>query len=425
MRIYIEDALKKIGEEVEIAGWIKKIVNIGKLRFIHLRDWTGVIQIIIKKGLVEEKLLDLKLGNEWVIKVNGVVKENKQAINGVELVPKKIEIISKVEEKLPIDFEEKIKPELDTRLYYRYLDLRREKVQAIFKLKSIVINAFREKLLDIGFIEINTPTIVSTATEGGAELFKIEYFENEAFLSQSPQLYKQLAVVGGLEKVFITTPIYRAEKFNTITHLNEAMSLDVEMGFVDHFKVMDVEEEVFKYMVNKANESDVNKKMNYGIKKIEKIKRYTYDKIIKILNENGIKKEWGEDFSKEDEQKMYEIIGEDAFFIYNFPSKIRAFYSMPYEDNEEICKSFDLMYKGVEISSGAQRIHIPELLEKEIKKRGLKTKDFEFYINAFKFGSPPHGGFALGLERIMMKLTNEKNIREVMMFPRDRTRIFP
>lgn len=424
---YIQDAKTKKGQEVEVAGWVHKFVDMGKLKFIILRDKTGLVQITAKKGIVSDELLTkINANKEYVVKVKGIVKENKVAPDGVEIIPFDYEILNTVEEKLPIDPTEEVFAEPNTRLDYRFLDLRRKKINAIFELKSIVVNAFRKKLFEKGFVEIHPPVILGAMSEGGTNVFEMQYFEHKAYLAQSPQLYKQMTIIGGADKVFSVMPVFRAEKHNTLIHLNEITMLDAEIGFADHQDAMDILEEVIIEMLNSAAQrKDLLLLCKSDISAPKKIKRITYTEIVELLKKNNEKIDWGEDFSKEHEKKIFELVGEEAFFIYDYPTEIRAFYSMPNKQNPKICNAFDLMYRGLEISSGAQRIHKIDLLENALRRKGLEPRDFEFYLRAFRFGAPPHAGFAMGLERILMKICNVDNIRETMLFPRDRTRISP
>ncbi|MCK4319269.1 aspartate--tRNA(Asn) ligase [Candidatus Micrarchaeota archaeon] len=422
---YIKEAKEKKGK-VHIAGWVHEIRDIGKLVFVQLRDRTGILQITAKKGIVPDAEFEkLKRNKEDVIEVFGEIKENKIAPDGVELVPEKVTVLSMVEKKLPIDPTGVVPSDLDTRLSYRYIDLRKPEITAIFNLKSEIIRSFRNTVYKEDFVEIHPTSIVAAATEGGTEVFPIEYFENKAFLAQSPQLYKQLAVVGGFDKVSITTPVFRAEKHNTSMHLNEVVQMDVEMGFADDKDAMDMLAKVSIAILEKVRDMEELKVLNTSVEVPKEVKRYTYTKVVELLNENNMKMEWGEDLSKEAEKKITEILGEELFFVHDWPTSSRAFYSMPREDNPEVCKAYDLLYRGMEVASGAQRIHVPSLLEEQLKKKGLDPADFEFYINAFRVGAPPHAGWSIGLERMTMMITGMKNIRECMLFPRDRTRLHP
>jgi len=388
---YVNEAKGKAGKQVKVAGWVHEIRDIGKLIFIQLRDKTGIMQIIAKKGVVPDEVMEkMKRNKEDVIVVEGTVAENKVAPGGVELVPSKVEVISKVEQKLPIDPTGVVDSDLDTRLNFRYLDLRKPDVAAIFKVKDVIINEFRRKTREMGFQEVHPTHIVAAASEGGTEVFPVEYFEQKAFLAQSPQLYKQLAVVGGIDKVMITSPVWRAEKHHTTTHLNEVIQMDVEMGFADDKDGMDTLSEVTLSILNKVAEC----KEELDLLKTEinvpnEIKRYTYTEIVDKLNSEGEKIEWGEDFSKEQEKKIYELLGEELFIIHDWTTISRAFYSMPKEDNPKVCKAYDLLYKGLEISSGAQRIHIPELLEEQLKKARFEPTGLQILCGCIQGGSSP------------------------------------
>jgi len=426
---YVKEAIAAVGKEVTVCGWIHETRDLGKVRFLILRDRTGLLQVLGKKGLVPDDVLEnLMHPKETVVQIKGTIKEMKVAPNGIELMPTEIKVLGAVTTKIPFEVTERAaEAELDVRLDFRYVDLRRKKPAAIFKIKHYIQHAFREKVCELGFQEIVPTSIVAAATEGGTNLFPIVYFEREAFLSQSPQLYKQLAVVGGIDKVFMTTPAFRAEKHNTTSHLNEVLQMDIEMGFADHNDAMDVLEAVAIHILKRVKENCANelKDLESEVAIPDKIPRYTYTELIDLLIKNGVKIAWGDDFSREIEGELYKILKHDLYFIQKWPTLARAFYSMPDPENEEICNGFDLMYKGTEISSGAQRIHIPDILIKQLKARGLDPNSFEFYINAFRVGAPPHAGWSVGLERIAMKLCNQHNIRECALFPRDRTRITP
>jgi aspartyl-tRNA synthetase len=426
---YIKEAKELKGEKVKIAGWVHDFRDLGKLKFVQLRDITGIMQVILKKGVVEDSIVEsVDVNKEDVVSFEGEVKENKGAPEGVELVPNGFEMLSKVERKLPVDPTGHTPSELDTRLDYRYIDLRRKEISLIFKTKAIAVYAFREKLKELGFLEIHPSAISGAATEGGADVFPVQYFENKAFLVQSPQLYKQLAVIGGFDRVMMTVPVFRAEKHNTTSHLNEITQMDIEMGFADHHDAMDVLEQTTLHILKRVKEElgdEIAETFKAEIKVPEKVPRYTYSELVDKLGKNGFEMKHGWDFTREAENKLHELLGDELYFIYDWPTEVRAFYSMPDKDNEDLCHAFDLMYRGLELSSGAKRIHIPEILEKQLKKRELDPVDFEFYINAFRMGAPPHAGWSIGLERLVMKLCNQDNIRECMLFPRDRTRLMP
>ncbi len=417
------------GQSVTLAGWVHEIRDFGQLKFILLRDKTGVIQLTIKKKECPPELSDIahSLVKETSILCTGLVKNSKAAKNGIEILPNSLQVIGKVLKQVPFEVTGKVPAELDVRLDHRFIDLRRVETTSIFQIRSEVQRAFREKLLELQFQEINPPTLVSTSTEGGSDLFEVQYFEKKAFLAQSPQLYKQLAVMGGMDKVFMVQPIFRAEKHNTTMHLNEVTQMDAEMGFATDKEALEVLEKVFIHVLSSVKEKCgkqlTNLEMTLNVPKA--IPSITYDKAITALQANGAKIEWGDDFSKEQERELPGLLGDETFFLTEWPTKIRAFYSMPREENEEKCRAYDLMYKGLEMASGAQRIHVPDMLIKQLKARGLHPSEFEYYIDAFRYGAIPHAGWSIGAERLTMQLTGVKNIRECSLFPRDRHRITP
>ncbi len=414
------------GKEVKIAGWVHEVRDIGNIVFLLLRDNTGIIQITAKKGSVSDDVIkSMLIPKESVISVTGTVVENKQSKKGIEVIPIEVNNLNPLQSVIPFEVTGKVPAELDVRLNYRYIDLRRLQSTAIFKIESTVLKTFRKTIEKEGFIEIRTPSLVKEATEGGTDLFKVNYFEENAYLAQSPQLYKQLSVIGGFDKVFMISPVFRAEKHNTTFHLNEITQMDIEMGFADHNDVIKLLKKTVSKIIDTVKKENANELSILGVEiSKSKIKEITYKKAISELNKNGVKIDYGNDFSKEDELALGKIFG-DLLIVKEYPTDIRAFYSMPNEKNPDLSNSFDFIYKGLELSSGAQRIHIPELLEKALLKRGNDPKNFEFYINAFKNGAPPHAGWSIGLERFVMRLTNSSNIRECALFPRDRTRLVP
>jgi len=425
---YIDEAKKADKGKVAVAGWVHDVRDLGKLKFVILRDRSGLLQVTMKKGLCPDEVLEAaQLNKEDVVAFSGSLKENKIAPDGLELIPESIEVLNRVERKLPVDPTAHVDSELDTRLDFRYLDLRKDIISTIFRVKSVCANAFREKLLELGFIEIHPSAITGAATEGGADVFPIQYFENRAYLVQSPQLYKQLAVIGGFDRVFCTMSVFRAEKHNTTSHLNEATQMDIEMGFADHNDAMEMYGNVMLHILSRVDElmGEEVRALSPDFTAPKSIPRHTYSELIDRLKADGFQIGWGEDFSREAEKRIYELLGEDLYIIYDWPTEIRAFYSMPDSENPKICHAYDLMYKGLEISSGAKRIHIPSILEEQLRARGLDVNDFDFYLNAFRMGAPPHAGWSIGLERLVMKICNLGNIREAMLFPRDRTRLHP
>lgn len=307
------------------------------------------------------------------------------------------------------------------------MDLRNERTRAVFNIRASMESAFREALLALNFTEINPACIVGSSTEGGAQLFKLDYFDKPAFLAQSPQFYKQLAVIGGMERVFMTTPVFRAEKHEGPFHINEIHQMDIEWAFASDDDAIRVLGEVVLYMlkqIEKNNQQDF-KKLDIEFKAPKEFIVKHYSDLVEALQANGEKIKFGEDFSREHETKICEITKHDAVIVKDYPTAVRAFYSMPYEDNPKLCKAYDFIYKGLEIASGAQRVHIPELLEKQIQERGMELHGFKSYIDAFRYGAPPHSGWSIGLDRLTMIVCELDNIRDAVMFPRDKQRVAP
>ncbi len=429
-RKYVEDMKKNIGKKITLAGWVFDTRTLGGINFVILRDKTGKGQITAAKGKVAPDLLKTieSLRQEDVIVVEGKVVESKEAKAGVELVPERIEIVNKAETPLPLDPRGVTKANLDTQLDWRVLHMRTDEARAIFKIQSQILKSFREFLTERGYLEIQPPVIIASASEGGAELFALPYFEKQAYLAQSPQLYKQMCAIA-FEKVFMVVPIFRAEKFDQPTHLNEVRQMDIEQAFATDEDVIKVLEEVLVHILKdvKANCSEELEVLGRSDLKVPKLplKRVTYTEVIELLQKAGEEIKWGEDFSKTQERLMTKLIGEDAFVLKDWPSEIKAFYAMPDEKNPKICHAFDLVYNGLEICSGTQRVHIPALLIKQLKAKGLNPDNFKFYIDCFRYGSPCHSGWSIGLERLTMQITGKKNIRECCMFPRDRNSITP
>jgi len=422
-RTYVADATK-IGEKVLVKGWVHDVRDIGKIKFLLLRDITGIIQITAITGKTEEKVLEsmAKIPRESVVEIEGVVKESKQAPGGFEIFPEKIEVLAEAEQPLPIDVSDFSKTELPKRLDYRFLDFHRKKTQAIFKIQTEIANSFREFFYDKKFIEIQPPCIISSSSEGGTDLFPVQYFEKPAFLAQSPQLYKQMLACS-MEKIFTITPIWRAEKHNTVRHINEIRQMDIEMAFAGQKEVMKELEDVVKYIVKQVIEKCKKELELLDVKlKVPEAVYLSYEDAIK-----KIKGKLGEDFTPEQEKKLCGLYPNTIIFTYSWPTSLKPFYIMPTGEKADAKSSegFDVLYGGLEISSGGQRIHMPKLLIERIKAKKLNPKNFESYIESFRFGAPPHAGWSIGLERLTGVLCGLENIRESTMFPRDRERLTP
>jgi aspartyl-tRNA synthetase len=424
-RIPISEVFSGKAKNAEVAGWVKNTRALGKIRFLVLSDISGEVQITAVGSEVSKEVFDImdKLPRESVISVVGGIKESKQAPNGREIIPEKIIVINKAEELLPIDISESSKTEFSKRLDFRFLDFHRRKVQAIFKIQNVIANSFREHFFNKGYFEMQPPCIISSASEGGTELFPVQYFEKKAFLAQSPQLYKQMLACS-MEKVFTITPVWRAEKHNTTRHINEIRQMDIESAFKNQMEIMKEEEEVVQFIVEKVLENCKEELEILGVKNL-KIPKGVY-----LAYEDAIKKaggKIGEDFTPEQEVKLCNMYPGDIVFTHSWPSSIKPFYIMPKDEksNAKLSEGFDALYLGVEISSGGQRIHLPELLTERIKAKGLNPANFKDYIDSFRYGAPYHSGWSIGLERITQKICGLDNVKEATMFPRDRDRLTP
>ena len=422
--------IKEYDKNITVAGWVEDIRNIGSIAFIILRDRKGTLQITALKKEKPE-LFDkfINISRESVIAVSGLCQKSDKARNGYEILPEELEILSVAETPLPLGVVDKIESELETRLDNRFIDIRKIEVQAIFKIRNQVINAVHHYLRPQNFIEIHTPNIIASSSEGGTDVFKLKYFEKEAFLAQSPQLYKQMMMATGLDRVYEIAWYFRAEEHNTRRHLNESTAVDLEMAYISsEEEIMKVLENLVYQMWKKAieckDELEVLKK-TVNLPKLP-FKRVEYDEAIKKLNANDCDISWGEDLGTEEEKLLGNILKKDNhefYFITKYPLEAKPFYTMP--KGKKHSRSFDLACKGVEMASGSQRIHNYDLLKDRIMKCDLDPEDFESYLKAFRYGMPPHGGFGFGIERFLMELLDIKNIRECILFPRDRTRLTP
>lgn len=421
-REYIEEL--KSGKAM-IKGWVHEIRGLSKLKFLLIRDMTGMVQCVVKDEELMKVVDDLSL--ESVVEISGEIKEAKvkaeNARDDVELVVESIVVLNKAE-KLPIHVNEKtINTDLSKRLDNRSLDVRKFEVAARFRIQSVIVNAFREFFVKEKFMEIQPPAIIATSTEGGTDLFKIKYFEKDAYLAQSPQLYKQLMAIS-LEKVFSTSAIWRAEKHDTTRHINEIRQMDIEVGFADDMEVMKYLERSVQFIAKKVLEKckkDLEVlKLNL---KVPEAKYLKYSEAVELMNKNGFKMKIGDDFEPEMERKLCELFPDTIVFTYEWPVSIKPFYIWP--KDEKVSGGFDAIYGGLEISSGGQRVHVPEVLIKQLKSKGLKPKDFDWYVDAFRYGAPMHSGWSIGLERLSMAMLKVDNIREVTLFPRDRKRLTP
>ncbi len=423
----IKDLKNYFNKEVIIAGFVQTIRDHGNLKFLLIRDRTGIIQIVISKDNQNFEIAK-KLTTESVVKIEGIVKEEKQAPNGFEIDPIKIEILSLANSELPIPIiSEKGAEEVDQtkRFDWRFLDLRNPRNLKIFQVWTELEKGFRNYFNQNGFIQIYSPSLMSTASEGGSEVFEVKYFDRKAYLAQSPQFYKQMAMSAGFEKVFTFGPVFRAEPSFTSRHLTEFTGWDFEISYIDsHFDIMDIEEDLIISGFKTLKEN-----LDLDIEIPQKpFPRYTLKKTKEILEKEGVISE-KEDLAPEEERKIWEIIkqktGSDFVWIIDFPISVRPFYHQRSEDNPQITKSFDLIYKGVEITTGSQREHRIEILEKQAIEKGVKLETIKDYLNFFRYGCPPHGGVGIGPARLIMKILDLPNVKEATYLPRDVKRLTP
>lgn len=430
MRIPIQSVTPETGH-AEVCGWVHEVRDLGGLAFFLIRDRTGIIQVTIPKKKASEAVLAAakKVSRESVVRIAGTIKAMEKAPGGRELVPDTFEIVNLAETPLPLDVSEKVGAELDTRLDARFLDVRRPRVAAVFQIRSAAMHAAHNYFHKKGFISITTPKIVAAATEGGTELFPIAYFDKEAFLNQSPQLYKQMLMAGGFEKVCEIGPIFRAEEHNTTKHLNEATSIDIEVSYADHHEVMKILEDliikIYEYVNRSCSDQLANLECTDFTVPKAPFTRLPYREAIEIAQRTCSEPiQYGDDISAAAEHAIGDEMG-SHYFITDWPTEIRPYYAMPYEDDPSICKAFDLMHPRMELSSGAERVHQYDLLVQQIKKKGLNPESFEFYLRPFRYGMPPHAGWGLGAERLIMTMLGLSNVREAVLFPRDMHRLVP
>ena len=413
------------GTQVTVMGWVLTIRGHGNISFGTIRDKNGDLSIIAKKGdcpdEIREKISTLKAHSS--IAVTGNVKASEKAPSGYEIIPTELRVFSDVEKIPPFEPTVKTVKNIDTRLEVRPIDLRRDVLQHVFRTRSLVLKSIRDYFGNQNFVEINTPKMIATATEGGAALFPIFYYNKEAFLAQSPQLYKEQLTMS-FEKVFEIAPIFRAEPSRTNRHLAEAISIDLEEAFVDYNDVMNRIEEIIKVSIQTVNEYvKENPSSEFPTITVpEKIPRYTYDELVDKMQKAGAKTEWGDDLYPSNLKK----IGLDGFyFITDWPLAPKPFYVKDSKSNPKVSESFDLMYGDLELSSGSTRIEKRNELAERMKNKGMKTDAFEYHLGAFDYGVPPHAGCGIGLERLIMVLTGTENIRDTTFYPRDVDRLTP
>ena len=421
-----------LNTQVLVKGWLHTLRLLGKLNFLVLRDRSGLLQVVVEDKEELKKIKELQVGS--VLEVVGVVKEAKQTELGVELTVPTIVVVSAVKEAMPLEInKDEIKAHIDTILDYRPLSLRNRQSQAIFKIQATLVAAYREFLTDAGFVEFFGPNIIGASSEGGSELFKVEYFEHEAMLSQSAQLYKQM-MVGVYERVFALMKCFRAEKSNTRRHLTEATQFEFEMGFIESFtEVMDMQEQIVKFMIKSVQEKNAEELKILGAElalapQDKPFPRITFKQALKLVFERtGIDERTEMDLSPFAEKELCkyarEQFGTDFIFVTNFLRKKTAFYARASSEDPETSDYYDLLCREIEIASGGQRIHEHDALVEALKVKELDPAKFRDYLSIFKFGMPPHGGFGMGMERFTMMALGLENIRQSTLFPSDPRRI--
>ncbi len=418
-----------IGTNIRIAGWIEDIRDIGNLGFIILRDVTGTIQVVVNK---KDIFLLNDIPRQSSIVIDGLVQKSRAKNFSVEIHLKKVETVAKAIHPLPIDPTGRVESASDKRLDARSLDLRNPSVAAIFHLRSIGLDTIRETLKSKKFIEINSPKIIGTASEGGANLFECQYFNRKAYLAQSPQLYKEQLTLG-LDRIYEIAQYYRAENSNTIRHLTEFLSVDIEAAYMDYEDIMEIIETVVKNVIRvvinspyffQCNMSDQKRKEMTEINFDNPFKRIRYQDCIDELKQSGEQKEDEDDLTDLDLRKIGKN-HQEFFFITDWPLKLKPFYIHEKEENKHLSESFDLQYGFLELVSGGRRQHDPEKLKKRLEEQGLNPIKFAEHLKSFNWGMPPHSGCGLGFDRLMMVLTGSENIRDVVLYPRDPDRLNP
>ncbi|MEM3144338.1 MAG: aspartate--tRNA(Asn) ligase [Candidatus Nitrosotenuis sp.] len=408
--------------EIVIGGWIEDLRKLGKITFLTIRDITGIAQIIVK----DETAIPDDLTRQSSVLVKGTIQETKARDFQFEIKANALDILAKAVHPLPIDPIGRLESNIDNRLNARALDLRNQRVAAVFKIRHHVLKSLRRTLSDNRFIEITTPKIIGSASEGGANLFSLEYFGKKAYLAQSPQLYKEQMTIG-LERVFEIASFYRAEKSHTGRHLSEFTSVDVEAAFFDYTDVMDILEKTIVSVF-----SDVIQNCQAELKILERqieiprhpFERITYSQVLEELGRNGIKLSFGDDLL----DSHLKIVGEEHpgfFFLLDWPMSLKPFYIHAQENDPNISKSFDLQFGHLELSSGGRRLHDPAKIRQRIMEQGLDATKFEDHLRAFNWGMPPHSGWGMGLDRLMTVIVGIDNVREVVLYPRDPERLTP
>jgi aspartyl-tRNA synthetase len=432
-RIHTSDV--RPGGKVLVSGWVAKIRDLGNIKFFLLRDREGIVQVTAKKGSAPAKILMQidSLGREDIVSVEGRAVSSDQAPGGREIIPEKISVIGKSASPLPIDFGEKIETSLDKRLDWRVLDLRNPRNTAIFKIQASLVEGMQSFLNKKGFMQVFSPCMMGSASESGADVFPVFYFNREVYLRQDPQLHRELLIAAGFERIYDLGPSWRAEPSHTSRHLCEHRGIAPEMALeTDERETMKLEEGLVT-----AGLRAVRKQCRDELALLDKKIRIpdtpfpelAFPRVYDILEKMGKKVEFGEDYDTESERLLSEWVrkkkGTDFFFVNRFPYKSKPFYVMKVDEDPVWARSVDFIYKGTELSSGGQREHRYEKLVEQIKEKKMKPKNLEWFTKFFKYAVPPLGGFCIGIERFTMQLLDIKNVREAVLFPRTPERFLP
>lgn len=420
------------GARVRLKGWVEEIRELGGITFLVLRDASGTAQVTMPRKQVDASIFEAvsKLTRESVVEVTGKVRHNEKSKRGVELIPEALTVHSVAGVPLPMGVVDRVNVEADTVLDNRFMDLRRRQRALVFRVRSFMTHALRKHLHEHNFVEVHTPKIVAEGAEGGATLFRLDYFGRKAYLAQSPQLYKQMLMSSSLERVYEIAPAYRAEPSDTVRHTSEFISFDAEMAFIDSMgNVLEMLETLMHSTIKDtiAQWGQEIQEMGYTPPSLPRLpfKRLTYSECLDLLNSEGRSIREGQDLDTEAEKVIGKVMlenGYSMYFITHYPEEIKPFYIM---EEGNYSRSFDLEFQGTEISSGGQREHRIEQLMQRMRKKQLNPAEFEFYLRAFRYGMPPHGGWGMGMDRLAALLLSLGNIRDAILFPRDRTRLVP
>jgi aspartyl-tRNA synthetase len=429
------DLKQSLGKEVTLAGWVHDVRALGGIVFVLLRNSRGIVQVVAPKKTVKPELFSMisDLRQEDVVSFRGVVTKSQAARLGFEIVPSEMTFLSKADVPLPLDPRGVTPASLDTRLEWRSLELRRPETAAVFRIENALVQGFEEYLQKRGFIRAFTPSIIGGVSEGGSEVFKIDFYGRDAFLRQDPQLHRQLTIAGGFDRIYDLGTNWRAEVSHTPRHLSEHRTIAPEIAFIeDEGDTMRLEEEMIVHGVERATKDCADElallKVDLKAPKVP-FPEVRFPEVYEILDALGRKLPRGQDIDEQSQRALAEHVkeetGSEFFFLNRFPSAAKPFYVMKVDDEPEFARSVDLVYKGLELSSGGQREHRHDRIIAQIREKGFDLKGLEWFTEPFRFGVPPHGGYSFGIERFAAYLLGIENIKETVLFPRDPERLIP